>query len=196
MARLPHRRDRRPDRSSGRAQANGGAPATNEPQGPVIRRAVAHDIATLVNLRALMYEAMGTSSDLLAQREWQENAARWWQLRLAESDVNVTVAEVNGAVVASVMGQVIRRTPSPRNPTGTAGLISNVATFPGHRRIGLSEQCVEQVMAWFREETAAEVVELFATEAGRPIYERLGFTEHAYPQLRVSIDRGDTQQRA
>lgn len=41
-------------------------------------------------------------------------------------------------------------------------------------------------MAWFRSEGVG-TAELFATGAGRSIYERRGFRDHEYPAMRARL---------
>lgn len=176
-------------RRSGRDR--GREPVPGPVDGSVIRPATSDDIATIVTLRALMFEAMGTSSEEVLEAEWQRQAARWIQLRLSDPSIHVVVAEANGTVVSCGMAQVIDLMPSPSR-TGAGGLISNVATFPRHRRLGFTNATVEALLEWFAEETDAEVVSLNATGNSRPMYEKLGFAEATFPEMRLIIDR-DTE---
>lgn len=177
-SRLPrrHGRDRRRE------------PVPGPVEGSVIRPAVQDDIATIVALRSLMFEAMGVSSDEVLDTVWQQEAARWVQLHLSDPGVRIMVAEAHGTVVSCVMGQVVDLMPSPHR-TGPGGHVSNVATFPRHRRLGFTGAIIEAVLTWFREETDVEVVSVNATEDGRSIYERFGFEEAAFPEMRLRIDR-------
>lgn len=157
--------------------------------GPAIRRARSRDLAAVVALRALMFSAMGTPAERLSANEWQASTLRWLQVNLGEDDVNITVADVNGSVVACAIGEVVDRVPSPGNPRGRVGMLGNVATFPEYRMTGLGQACIDAVMTWFRDETDATAVELFATRDGRRRYLSHGFTDHEYPHMRVAIDR-------
>lgn len=157
-------------------------------EGSIIRPATQEDIATIVALRALLFEAMGAPPEVVSDAAWQQDAARWLQLRLASGDAHVVVAEANGTVVSCVMGQVVDLMPSPHR-SGPGGHVSNVATFPRHRRLGFTGAIIEAVLTWFREETDVEVVSVNATDDGRSIYERFGFEEAAFPEMRLRIDR-------
>lgn len=157
----------------------------------MVRPAVPADIGTVVELRALMFEAMGTPSERLHDPTWRSDAARWLQLRLDDPRVCVAVGVVGEAVVSCAMGQVLPLMPSPERPGDVGGLLTNVVTFPGHRRIGFSEACVEAVLGWFRESTDVEVVTLNATAEGAPTYERLGFTASEFPEMRVRLTRDE-----
>lgn len=186
MARRPLRRDRRP------TFAEHDGPV----EGSLVRPATAADIGTVVELRALMFEAMGTASEQLHDPGWRADAARWLQLRLDDPRVCVAVGVVGEAVVSCAIGQVMPLMPSPQRPGDTGGLLTNVATFPGHRRLGFSEACVEAVLGWFRDSTEVEVVTLNATGEGSPMYERLGFEESRFPEMRVRLERDEGEPAA
>ncbi len=70
----------------------------------------------------------------------------------------------------------------PRRPAGTAscasfgatGWIGALGVDPSARRQGLGTALTQAAIAWLRER-GAQTVLLYATEAGRPIYERIGF---------------------
>ena len=175
----------------GREKSADSVPEPGEPApvGPVIRKAQAKDLAAVLALRALMFTAMGTSAEKVSAGAWQANALRWLQVNLPDPDVFIAVADVNGATVATAMGEVVDRPPSPGNPTGRVGMLGNVATFPQYRMTGLGQGCVDAVMEWFRTQTDVTSVELFATPEGRRRYESHGFGPHAFAHLRVAIDR-------
>lgn len=173
-------------RRSGRDR--GREPVPGPVEGSVIRPATSDDIATIVALRALMFEAMGTSSEEVLEAEWQRQVSRWIQLRLSDPSIHIVVAEANGTVVSCGMAQVVDLMPSPSR-AGSGGLISNVATFPRHRRLGFTNATVEALLEWFTEETDVEMVSLNAAGKSRPMYERFGFVEATFPEMRLSIDR-------
>lgn len=102
--------------------------AASHPPEPVIRRARASDLAPVVALRALMFTAMGASTEAVSANEWQLNARRWFQVKLRSPAVNVTVAEVNGTAVACAVGEVVDRAPSPA--TRSAGSGSSAMSRP------------------------------------------------------------------
>lgn len=156
----------------------------------MIRPATAGDIGTIVALRALMYEAMGASSEEVSDIGWQQDAARWLQLHLTDERTHVLVAEANGTVVSCAIGQVVDLMPAPGRG-GEGGHLSNIATFPRHRQLGFTHAVVEELLTWFIEDTDVEVLTLNATEAGRGIYEHFEFTESTFPEMRLQIERTD-----
>lgn len=155
-----------------------------------IRRAEPADAEPLVALRVLMFEAMGVPG--ADGPDWQQAAHVWFERELAQRHTCVVVAEdASGTVVASAVGRLRHEAPSPTNPGGVFGIVSNVVTLPTARRQGLARACLADVLAWFREETDAGQLELFATGEGVGLYESLGFTLTEHPALRQLIPRGD-----
>ena len=61
-----------------------------------------------------------------------------------------------------------------RIAAGRHAIVLNVYTEPAWRRRGLGELLMREVLAWARREQLDRLV-LHASEAGRPLYERLGF---------------------
>mgnify|MGYP001042371525 CR=1 FL=1 len=173
-------------RRSGRDR--GREPVPGPVEGSVIRPAEAGDIATIIALRALMFESMGTASEDVLDTEWQRQASRWVQLRLSDPSVHIVVAEAHGTVVSCGMAQVVDLMPSPTR-AGTGGLISNIATFPRHRELGFTHATFEALLDWFADETDVDVVSLNATDDVRSMYERFGFEESTFPELRLRLER-------
>lgn len=157
--------------------------------GPTIRRATSKDLAAVLALRALMFTAMGTDAEKVADGEWQANALRWLQVSLNSPSMYIAVADVNGSTVACAIGEVLDRGPTPSNPSGRFGMLTNVATFPQYRMTGLGQGCVDAVMAWFRDETEVGQVSLNATPEGLRRYLPHGFAEVTFPEMRATLDR-------
>jgi GNAT superfamily N-acetyltransferase len=61
-----------------------------------------------------------------------------------------------------------------RIAAGRHAIVLNVYTEPAWRRHGLGELVLREVLAWARAERLDRLV-LHASDAGRPLYERLGF---------------------
>ena len=64
--------------------------------------------------------------------------------------------------------------PSLRHPTGHRAHLMNVYTAPAYRRQGVARQMVTALIEDARNRGVTEI-SLDATEAGRPLYESLGF---------------------
>ena len=153
----------------------------------MIRRATAADVESVIDLRALMFSAMGVPG--IDDEGWRKGARSWLSEHLGGPDVCAVLAEDAGRVVAGAMGSLRHELPSPVNPNGVWGLLNNVATQPKARRQGLARACVEGVMDWFRDDTEASVVELFATGEGAGLYDELGFSRTPWPAMRLRLAR-------
>jgi GNAT superfamily N-acetyltransferase len=57
---------------------------------------------------------------------------------------------------------------------GATGWVGAVAVLPEARRAGLGRALTEAAVRWLQER-GASTIQLYATEMGRPVYERLGF---------------------
>jgi GNAT superfamily N-acetyltransferase len=153
-----------------------------------VRRATAADVEAVVELRALMFSAMGVPG--VEAHGWRDAAAEWLRRELDGPNACAVVAQgIDGRVVAAAMGTLRFETPSPANPSGVSALVNNVATQPEARRRGLARECVVGVLDWLRDDTSAGVVELFATGEGAGLYEDLGFTRTAWPAMRLRLPR-------
>jgi GNAT superfamily N-acetyltransferase len=153
----------------------------------VIRRATSADAPAVVDLRAVMFDAMGVSG--VGDNEWRQGAVRWFEREQAQRHTCAVIAERGGHVLAGAMGALRFEMPSPVNPNGVWGLLNNVATVPDARRQGLARACVIGVLDWFQHETEASVLELFATGDGSGLYEELGFAVTAWPAMRMRLTR-------
>ncbi len=156
---------------------------------PVLRRARRTDAAALVELRALMFRAMGTEAAALADPAWRLAAHGWFTDRVDAPDVCAVVAEVDGAVVSCAVGEVTALIPGPTTPNGRVGLVSNVATLEPHRGRGLASACTDHLLEWFTERTDVTRVDLFATVDGARLYGVRGFTASPFPAMRRPLTR-------
>lgn len=156
---------------------------------PVVREAGHDDAGVLVELRALMFAAMGTDPAALADPGWRLAAHGWFVDSVGTSHVHAVVAEVDGAVVSGAVGEVTALIPGPTCPNGSVGLISNVATFEPYRGRGLASACTDHLLGWFAERTDVTRIDLFATEDGARLYTSRAFTPGPFPAMRRTVRR-------
>jgi GNAT superfamily N-acetyltransferase len=159
------------------------------PSDAVVRVATASDAPALLELRAVMFEAMGTPAAAIADPRWRQAAHDWFVQRVAHPDTRIVVAQVGGACVSAAVGEVTPLIPGPNTVTGSVGLISNVATSSGYRGRGLASACTDDLLRWFAQETDVRRVDLFATEAGARLYLRRGFTRRGFEAMCLPVPR-------
>ncbi|MFL6123003.1 GNAT family N-acetyltransferase [Actinophytocola sp.] len=144
-----------------------------------VRRAVAGDVAELVRLRALLFEAIEVSGE----NGWRESLAGVLAEQVAAEGTRILVVDGDaGGVAACGVGAVEQRLPGPRAHNGRVGQVYGVVTDPGYRRCGHSRAILECLLGWFRERGVARV-DLHASREGEPLYRALGFVDHPEPGM-------------
>lgn len=139
-----------------------------------IRRAVPGDAPAIARHRRLMFMDMGhTDPEKLDVME--SACVDWVRIRLASEEYLAWLAvSAEGAAVSGAGLWIQPAMPRPVDMCGRRGYILNVYTYPEYRRRGLAGQLVRRTVKWCRDQ-GINYVALHATEAGRPIYEKLGF---------------------
>ena len=155
-----------------------------------VRRAAAADAAALTRLRELMLSDMGMLA-AGAGHGWRDKAEAWFAGRLGDKDdfAAFVIDDPDLGVVSCAAGVCDRHAPGPGNPGGVQGLVFNMSTDPRYRRRGYARACLDALLAWFRDETEARVINLNATADGTPLYRSLGFTEPRHPALQLRVAR-------
>lgn len=87
----------------------------------------------------------------------------------ARDDTALFVAEIDGTIAGCGGATVFPGAPA-------TGWVHGIVVRPEHRGTGLGRRLTEAAIGWLRGRSV-ETVLLLATDAGRPIYQRLGFTE-------------------
>ncbi|MFB7530977.1 GNAT family N-acetyltransferase [Streptomyces sp. NPDC056178] len=154
------------------------------------RRATVDDVPALVRLRGLMLADMGIETGG-ADAPWRAASARWFteQMRRPDMFAAFLVDDPELGTVSSAVGACNVHAPSPANPSGLRGHVSNVSTDPRRRRRGHARVCLEALLTWFREETRATIVDLNATGDGAALYESYGFRAPRHPALQLRTGR-------
>jgi GNAT superfamily N-acetyltransferase len=140
----------------------------------VIREATVADLNAIMHHRRGMFLDMGfcDEADLAAM---EATSGPVIKAGLEDGSYRGWLIEENGNVVAGG-GLVIVGYPSaPHNPLPKRVWILNMYTEPRHRLRGYAKAIIETIVAWCRAEGYASV-SLHASDAGRHLYEMLGFT--------------------
>lgn len=156
----------------------------------LVRRAEVADAAALTRLREVMLADMGM---LAAGGDpgWRDKAQAWFARRLDDKDdfAAFVVEHPDLGVVSCAAGVCDQHAPGPGNPGGVQGLVFNMSTDPRCRRRGYARACLDPLLAWFRDETEAQMINLNATGDGIALYKSLGFTAPRYPALQLRLER-------
>jgi GNAT superfamily N-acetyltransferase len=139
-----------------------------------IRRARAEEAVTIAAHRLAMFRDMGSADEAILN----DMAARfipWVTEKIASEEYLEWFAVTeDDAVVAGAGLWLMEWPPHFLDRAARRGYLLNVYTDPGFRRRGLARLLVETAMKWCRAH-GIEVMVLHASDAGRPIYEEIGF---------------------
>jgi GNAT superfamily N-acetyltransferase len=147
--------------------------------GILIRSAVGDDIDDMVEFRVRMFRELGWSDE--SRFDLFVPAARAHLLGSFSAETcNGFIAEETGAdgvrrtvgTVAIVWQQVA---PTVRNVSGRVAYVLGMFVVPERRRQGVARELM-RVAIECATEKGAPLLTLHASETGRPLYERLGFT--------------------
>jgi len=93
-----------------------------------------------------------------------------------KEDLVIFIAVDQEKIVSSCMTCTFQTAPLPSCPTGKMAELLNVYTRSAYRRKGLAEKLIRMLLAELKENNVEKVI-LEYTEAGFPLYQKLGFTE-------------------
>jgi GNAT superfamily N-acetyltransferase len=145
--------------------------------------AVAGDAAVIAQHRVEMFRAMGITGPALDTVEAASRARLVEQL--ASGEYLGWLVEHDGVPIAGAGVLLHQYYPSVGNLRGRpTAYILNVFTDPAHRRRGLARWLVEAILAWCATNDIPRV-SLHASEAGRSVYEQLGFV--STNELRMDV---------
>jgi len=149
-----------------------------------IRKATLDDVAELVRLRRMMFEAMGYGD---ARRLDASDAASadYFSSAISGGVFHAWLAETaNGKAIGSGGAVIDHHPPDPNNLSGQTGYIMNLVTDPGYRRQGIARRLMQTILDWLVEQGVTQMA-LHATQVGYPLYQELGFVESNEMRLRL-----------
>ena len=142
-----------------------------------IRRATTDDIETLVELRLEM-QRENSDGTQVAWAAVEEACRRYFAETLPPEVFVVFVAEVQGRVVATSGVSFVSRPPGSTSVLQCEGYVTNVYTVPDWRGRGVTATLLTATTE-YAQQRGARLVYLHTSDAGRPVYEKLGFAQYA-----------------
>lgn len=138
-----------------------------------IRLAGAGDAPTIARHRRLMFDEMGLATGAALDAVERETEAALLHA-MTQGYYRHWFAEDGGEIAAGAGVMIARWLPMPQEPALFRVTVLNVYTEPRHRKRGLARRLMLTVIDWCRSQGLA-CVQLHASDAGRPLYEALGF---------------------
>jgi predicted GNAT family N-acyltransferase len=148
----------------------------------VYKRATTNDLSKIVAMKIAMFEETGNASLLSEDSEKLvlEDYERLYGLNKAThflASLNDSIISCTGAFLKSDL-------PYRYFKPSKYGFIGDVYTYPEKRRLGATTELNKMAIAWLKTQ-GVTTVRLLATNAGRKIYERMGFVPSDEMVLRL-----------
>ena len=149
-----------------------------------IRPATPQDCSVILHHRRCMFQDMGEGSPDDLDR-MIEATAPWLEHALADGAYRGWLAETSERRVVAGGGVLVSSWPAgPYDPRTRRAVIINVYTEPEMRRTGLARHLMSLMIQRLKDEGFSSVV-LHASDAGRHLYETLGFIPTNEMRLRL-----------
>ena len=141
-----------------------------------VKLATKEDILCLVRLRFDYFTAEGWEINQTQRKQLQQSLVEYYKKHLGQDFFAVLTGFPD--IVSAAFLVLYERPSNPFVPTGKTGMIFNMLTYEPHRRKGYALLTMNALLSVARQK-GASYVELTASHMGRPLYDKLGFTENA-----------------
>lgn len=153
-----------------------------------LRLAVPADAPVIAAQRRAMFIEMGDRAHAEAAG-MDEQFVAWVSERIARGAYLGWLACTEaGAPVAGAGLDIREGAPLPGDFATRRGYIMNVYVLPEHRRRGLARCLLRALLGWCQE-NGVRGLSLHASDAGRPLYEALGFAASGEMRLLLPLDQ-------
>lgn len=136
------------------------------------RKATAEDVQSLCLIRKkqLMDEGITPSTNI------DDELGDYFLAKLKDDSLVEWLLEENGSIIATAAVAFMEFPPTYTNPSGIKGYITNMYTSPTHRGKGIAMALLQKLVDEAKGRGVRKLC-LGASEMGRPVYRRFGFSE-------------------
>ena len=139
------------------------------------KKATIADIDELVRTRIIVLRAANKLSNDVDMSLVEKESYEYYKRALETGEHIAYLVYDNGAFVGAGGVSFYQVMPTYHNPTGKKAYIMNMYTNPAYRRKGIAYQTLNLLVADAKNK-GIDAISLEATEMGRPLYEKFGFT--------------------
>ncbi|MFN8098066.1 MAG: GNAT family N-acetyltransferase [Dermatophilaceae bacterium] len=147
-----------------------------------LRRATIDDVGLIGHHRDSMFRDMGIAEEVISAAS--APARVWLAAALTDGRYVGVLAQDEGVVVGGVGVLWLDLPPNMHTTVPRRGYLLNMYVEPTHRRRGLARVLVDEALFVCRA-SGVDAVSLHASDAGRPLYEALGFT--STNEMRITL---------
>ncbi len=151
-----------------------------------IRRATLQDVEALVSLRLKLQQESGHLTEVQALSDLRQATYRYLLEALPTEAFLVWVAEASGQIVATSGLILFQKPPSERNLSGMEAYILNMYTLPQWRGQGIATTLLHTVLTFIKQ-TRAHRIWMYATQDGKPLYQKAGFVVKTRHTLEMEL---------
>jgi len=144
-----------------------------------VGRAGAPDLEDFLRLRIALFSEAGQARPSFDWSELEPRTRAVYLRGLEDDSLLVWMARAEtGEAVGVIALYPLARLPTPLCPSGTEGYVVNVFTLPAWRKRGVGTALMRALIDEARARKLGRL-RLHTTAAGRTLYARCGFVEHA-----------------
>ena len=154
----------------------------------ILRKATIDDIKLLIRCRIdylsedkMQYEGRTLTQDEIST--FVPQLEKYLPKHINDNTFIGMLAEVDGNVVATAYLAITER-PAGTGNNGTVGTFLNVLTYPEYRRQGIATKLINAVINEAKE-AGVSFIELWSSFEGKPLYNKIGFTEIKYTLMGI-----------
>lgn len=131
------------------------------------------DIDLLVKVRFDYFTAEDWKLSPERRRAFEATLRQYYTNHL-NIDFFAFFVEVAGDIASVAFLAVSEKPANPSFPTGKTGTVLNVLTYPAYRRKGYATKALDAIVSEAKKRNLS-CLELSASDAGKPLYEKLAF---------------------
>lgn len=150
-----------------------------------VRTAETRDIDTLIKLRLEYLTHHFGRLEPETEQALRRQLKSYFAAHL-NHDFLAVMCEDDGKAVSTAYLAISEKPANPRFITGKTATVLNVYTYPEYRKRGCATQVLELLIQQARNMNIS-YIELSATEAGKPLYKKLGFQVWQQPETEMRL---------
>ncbi|MDR0273382.1 MAG: GNAT family N-acetyltransferase [Clostridiales bacterium] len=141
----------------------------------IIRQATDDDIEKLIKARFDYFEAEEWALTHEQRSEFEITLRKYFSANINKNFFAVFV-ESGGEIISVAFLSISEKPANLSFPTGKFGVIQNVLTYPKYRNMGFATRALNVLVEEAKRRGVSQI-ELMASAQGKPLYEKLGFSE-------------------
>ena len=150
------------------------------------RRLKQNDADLFVKLRLDFLNELYDDIDVTTQKRIADALRKYFTKHLDKNELIVIICEYDGQPISTAYLIISELPPSNVYLDGKVATLVNVFTYPEYRNKGISTNIIKMLIDAAKEQDVS-VIDLLATQAGEPVYEKAGFLDSEDRSMRLIL---------